>query len=160
MKSDLQCSLVHKRIKSELLSIALHHIISASNIMSAFYRPQNCASAESAKCVVDELHNICVNHLNCEFWASGDFNLPDDDWNNYAIKSYQYFISMCLEFLKLPFYCDLEQMANMPFRGNNIIDLFFNTNHSLDDKCVFSLALQTLMQLYSKYRLPQKQKNN
>ena len=77
VKSELQCSLVYKSTTSELLSIKLHHTKSVSIIISAFYRPPNCASAESARCVVDdELHDVRVNHPNCEFWVSGDFNLP------------------------------------------------------------------------------------
>ena len=115
---------MHKSIASELLSIKLHHKKSASTMISAFYRPPNSASAESAKCVVDEQHDIRINHPSCEFKVSGDFNLPYNDWNNYTIKSYQYLISICLEFHKLPFYCDLEQIVNMPSRGSNIIDLF------------------------------------
>ena len=93
---------------SELLSIKLHHKKSASIIISAYYRPPNCASVESTKCVADELHNICINHPNCEFWVSEDFNPPDIDWSNPTTKSYQYHKCMSLEFLKLPFYCDLE----------------------------------------------------
>ena len=60
----------------------------------------------------------------------------DIDWRNLTIKSYQYSKGMSLYFLKLPFYCDLEQMVSMPSRCNNIIDLFFTTHSSLVDKCV------------------------
>ena len=70
IKSALQCSLVHKSITSESLSIRLHHGRSASTMISAFYRPPNCASALSAKCIVDELHNIRINHPNSEFGVS------------------------------------------------------------------------------------------
>ena len=69
---------------------------SASIIISAFYRPPIWASAESAKCVVDELHDIRINHPICEFWVSGDFNLPDIDWSNHTIKYCQYPKSMSL----------------------------------------------------------------
>ena len=136
VKPELQCSLVYKCITSELLSIRLHHKKSASIIISACYRPPSCLSAESARCVVDELHGIRINLPNSEFWLSGDFKLPDIDWSNHTIKSYRYPKSMSLEFLKLPFYCHLEQMVSMPSRGNNIIDIFFTTHHSLVDKCV------------------------
>ena len=136
VKSDLQCSLMHKSITSKLLSIKLHHKKSASIIISDFYRLPNCASAQSAKCVADELHNIRINHPNCEFWFSGDLNLTDIDWSNLTIKLYQYPKSMSLEFLKSPFYCDQEQMANMPSRAIKIIDLFFTAHPSLVDKCV------------------------
>ena len=67
VKSELQCSLLYKSITSELLFIKLHHIKSALIIISSIYRAPNCASAESAKCVVDELHNIHINYPNCEF---------------------------------------------------------------------------------------------
>ena len=53
-KSELQCSLVYKIITSDLLSIKLHDIKSAS-IISAFYRPPNCAYAVSARCVVNKI---------------------------------------------------------------------------------------------------------
>ena len=61
VKSELQCSLVCKSITSEFIYIKLHHKKSASIIISAFYRPPNCASAESAKCVIDELHDVRIN---------------------------------------------------------------------------------------------------
>ena len=70
VKYELQCSLVYKSITSEMLSLKLHHIKSASIIIYAFYCPPNCASAESARCVVDELHNIRINQPSCEFWVS------------------------------------------------------------------------------------------
>ena len=110
--------------------------MSSSIILSAFYRPPNCASNECAKCVVDELHKIRINHPNCDFWISGNFNLPDIDWSSPTIKSHQYPKSMSQEFHKLPLYCDLEQMVSIPSRRNNIIDLFFTTHPSLIDKCV------------------------
>ena len=135
VKPELQCSLVYKSITSELLSIKLHHRKSAS-IISACYRPPNCLPAESARCVVDELHGIRINLPSTEFWLSEDCNLPDIDWSNHTIKSYQYPKSMSFEFLNLPFYCDLEQMVRMPSRGNNIIDIFFTAHPSLVDKCV------------------------
>ena len=125
---------MYKSITSELLSIKLHHIKSAA-IISAFYRPPNCICTV-CKCVVDELNKIRINHRNCDFWVSGDFNLPDIDWSNLSTESYQYLKSMSIEFLNLPFYCDLEQMVSIPSRGNNIIDLFFTTRPSLLDKCV------------------------
>ena len=49
VKSELQCSLVYKSITSELLSIKLHDIKSAT-IISAFYRPPNCICTV-CKCV-------------------------------------------------------------------------------------------------------------
>ena len=76
---------MYKSITSELLSIKLHHIKLTSIIISAFYCPPNCASTESAKCVVDEQHNIRINHPNCKFLVSGDLNLPDIDWNKPTI---------------------------------------------------------------------------
>ena len=88
VKSELQCSLVFKRFTSELLSMELHLITSASTMISAFYPPPNCASSESAKCVVDELHNIRIDHPSCVFLVSGDINLPDIDRNNPAITFY------------------------------------------------------------------------
>ena len=65
-KSLLRCSLVCNCITSVLLSIKLYKK-SASIIISAYYRPTNCASVESAKCVVNELHDIRINHPNREF---------------------------------------------------------------------------------------------
>ena len=105
---------MYKSITNELLSINLHHEKSFSIIIAAFYRPPNCVSAESVKCVVvDELHDIRINHPNCEFRVSGDLNLPDIDWSNKK-KYYQYPMSMSLEFPKIPFYYDPDQMVNMP----------------------------------------------
>ena len=130
-KSELQCPLVYKSITSELLSIELHHKKSASIIIPAFYRPLNCASAEFTKCVVYELHIIYINHPNCQLWVYRYFNLPELSYNQILPIS----LKCVLEFLKLPFYCDLEQMVNMPSRGNSI-DLLFTTHPSLIDKCV------------------------
>ena len=109
IKCELQCSLVYRSTTSELLSIGLHHKKSASIILSTFYRPPNYASAEYAKCVFDQQHYIRNDHQTVN---SGDINLPDIDWSNRRIKSYQYPKSMSLEFLELPRVCDLEQIAN------------------------------------------------
>ena len=82
------------------------------------------------------LMNSITIVLIIQFVNSGDFSLPDIDWNNITIKSYQYPRSMSLEFLKLHVLCDLEQMLSTPYRSNNIIDLFFTTHPSQIDKCV------------------------
>ena len=87
IKSEFQCSLVYKSITSELLSIKLHQIKSATIIISASYCPLSCASTESARCVVEELHDICINHPIHEVLICGDFYLPGIDWNNLKCKN-------------------------------------------------------------------------
>ena len=62
------------------------------------------------------------------FWLSGDFNLPDIDWNFNCITGHQY--SKPINQLFLDLVCDLglSQTVDRPTRGNNILDLFF-TNY-------------------------------
>ena len=93
----------------------------------------------------DLSHNQCLEMCNeirevkdkfkkSVFWLSGDFNLPDIDWNLNTITGHQYSNPINQLFLDLINDLGLSQTVDKPTRGTNILDLFFSNNLDLIQK--------------------------
>ena len=64
-------------------------------------------------------------HKNDTVILGGDFNLPDIDWDNYTIKGTQTSRDINDSFLRMSADLNLQQVVNIPTRGDNILDLLF-----------------------------------
>ena len=82
----------------------------------------------SANCV----GNIRTTHLSI---LGGDFNLPDIDWDNYTIKGTQTSKDINDSFLRMSADLNLQQVVNIPTRGDNILDLLFTSNPGQLNRC-------------------------
>ena len=65
-------------------------------------------------------------------FLTGDFNLPDIEWDNLTVKSnHNYTAMLNEEFLKLKSDQDLSQVNQHPKSQDNILDLTCTTNPDL-----------------------------
>ena len=68
-------------------------------------------------------------------WVGGDFNLPDIDWANYAVKPYAVQPTLSAELLSIISDSHLDQVVGFPTRITeytaNTLDLFFTNNSTL-----------------------------
>ncbi|MCG8034813.1 MAG: hypothetical protein JAZ03_21935, partial [Candidatus Thiodiazotropha taylori] len=81
--------------------------------------------------VRDTIYGIHIQYPKATIWTSGDFNLPDIDWEYNTITSYNYNRSINQHLLDLLYDTGSEQMIKFPTRGNNTLDLFITNRPSL-----------------------------
>ena len=77
-------------------------------IIAACYRPPK-SKIDVATNICDEITSLNATFKNCPIWVGGDTNLPDIDWANNAIVSYQYAKPSNELFLETFDQCCLEQ---------------------------------------------------
>ena len=122
---------------------------------AAVYRPPDCPTP-SFKKVLDKLQAFIDDKLeeNCEIYLTGDFNLPNLEWNTMTTngsqgKATKEAAELLLDFMSKNF---LSQIVNQPTRGNNILDLVLtnrvhyicettSTDTSLSDHNLVSVVL-------------------
>ena len=100
-------------------------------LIGAYYKPHE-HDPESFKEFARSLD--LASKLNCHTWIMGDINLPRLDWTTPSPDdncNYSTFYRECIDTFND--HC-LEQMMNLPTRGQNILDLFFTTNPTLVNK--------------------------
>ena len=135
VKTDLVCTPVYNSKDYELLAAKLKISKTKSVLIAALYRPPNCTAEIDARNTVEELTKLRTDHPKCDFWIAGDFNLPDVNWKSLSTTSHQNPQCMSQEYINIPSHCGVEQIVNMPTRGENILDLFFTSHPGLIDKC-------------------------
>ena len=124
-------------------------------VTAAVYRPPDCPTP-SFKKVLDKLQAFIDDKLeeNCEIYLTGDFNLPNLEWNTMTTngsqgKATKEAAELLLDFMSKNF---LSQIVNQPTRGNNILDLVLtnrvhyicettSTDTSLSDHNLVSVVL-------------------
>ena len=121
--------------ESEVISVKVRIKRSKSIVVADFYRPPNESSNEHAQTVLDEHARLRQEHNKCKFWISGDFNFPDIDLPTLAVKSNQYSAAMSSTYLNIRGLCGVEQLVEIPTRGNKILDLFFTSHPSQVSRC-------------------------
>ena len=84
------------------------------------------------------MHNLCQiiaekhnTHKNAVIWITGDFNLPDINWNFNSVTNNSYPLDISILFIDELNSGGFIQMAEQPTRGNNILDLFATNRPSL-----------------------------
>ena len=68
-------------------------------------------------------------------WIARDLNLPNIDWENHAVKSNSYPISLCNIFLEFINNYGFTQVVNFSTRVNNILDIFCTNRPALLSRC-------------------------
>lgn len=103
-------------------------------ICIAGYRPTNDNQvylANLCTCISDVVRSF----PSAIFWVSGDFNLPDIDWESESITSNQYPKLLNENFLSCLSDNGLEQMVDFPTRYSNTLDIFATNRPSFVQKC-------------------------
>ena len=114
---DSDCELVWAKIE----------LLGARNIyVGAYYRPP---SANNTLLGLEQSLQKLRNS-NSVVWLGGDFNLPNIDLEDHAVKPDTQQVGLGNSLLDI---CDmgLTQMNNQPIRKENILDLYLTNSHTL-----------------------------
>ena len=68
---------------------------------------------------------------NAVFWISGDFNLPDINWQSNTVEGHQNSTRVNNMILDLAESYDMQQMVSRPTRKDGILDIFFTNRPTL-----------------------------
>ena len=98
-----------------------------SVLVGSFYKPSE-NDPDSLQGLKDSLSKI---PRSSHIWLVGDFNLPQIVWGTEQIKQNCNLKTIYETFLDITHDFDLEQVAKIPTRENNIIDLFLLNQPSL-----------------------------
>ena len=82
-----------------------------------------------------------ASQLKGTLWLLGDFNYPKFSWSHEhvpSMKSGQGFPTIYEDFISLLDDFDLVQMVSEPTRGENVLDFFLTSNHTLVDEIKIS----------------------
>ena len=77
-----------------------------------------------------------ASQLKGTLWLLGDFNYPKFSWNHEHVPSIKYglsFPTIYEDFITLLDNFDLVPMVSEPTRGENVLDFFLTSNHTLID---------------------------
>ena len=99
------------------------------------YRPPSRQDQHAADCAIHDISQLRRKHKNDTFILGGDFNLPDIDWDYYTIKGTQTSKDINDSFLRMSADLNLQQVVNIPTRGDNILDLLFTSNPGQLNRC-------------------------
>lgn len=104
-------------------------------IVLSIYRPTN-NNLIYAQQLCQSIRDIAAKFPTATIWLSGDFNLPDINWQTESIERHQYPLSINQCFLKLFHDLGLTQIVDFPTRFDRTLDLFLTNRPSLVNKCV------------------------
>ncbi|MCG8046380.1 MAG: hypothetical protein JAY66_11960 [Candidatus Thiodiazotropha taylori] len=115
----------------EIIWIKLSIVAAKPLYIAAYYRPR-----ESDVQGLEELRKSLelVSKKNGNIWILGDFNFPKLSWDSDHMPTMKpgcRLLSLYKDFLSCLDDFDLVQMVSKPTRGDNILDLFLTSNHTL-----------------------------
>ena len=121
--------------KCEILATKLDIIKEQPLIIVSVYRPTN-NDLPYAERLCEDLCKIAAEYPSATLWISGDFNLPDIDWQTESIVGHNYSVAINNQFISTFNDLGLTQVVTFPTRQLNTLDLFLTNRPALVSKCV------------------------
>ena len=128
---DTHIATEQKQLKTncELIWVKIDMVTTKPLYVAAYYRPKGGDTESIAERSLD-----MAAQLKGSLWLLGDFNYPKFSWEQEhmpSMKSGSGFPANYEEFVSLLVDFSLVQMVNEPTRGENVLDLFLTSNHTL-----------------------------
>ena len=131
---------VKSNITSDLVDISevctvLLHLTKSTNLLSFCVdrSPNTDVTYQASLC--NYIITMTKKYPNANICCTGDFNLPDIDWDSESIHSHRYPFAVNDLMLNMSVECGFTQVVNFPTREKNILDLFFTTYPSCIQQC-------------------------
>ena len=131
---------VKSNITSDLVDISevctvLLHLTKSTNLLSFCVDrfPNTDVTYQASLC--NYIITMTKKYPNANICCTGDFNLPDIDWDSESIHSHRYPFAVNDLMLNMSVECGFTQVVNFPTREKNILDLFFTTYPSCIQQC-------------------------
>ena len=134
VKSPLNSQRIQCSASSEMCAVKLHLTANQPLIIIGTYKPPN-RDTLYVQNLGNAITDIAVKNPNCFICCSGDFKLPDIDWDTDSVSQYRYPQVMNEFLLQMSADCYFTQLVNSPTRGNNILDLFFTNRSKFIKSC-------------------------
>ena len=130
-------------ITSDLLDISPHlevctvllHLTKSTNLLlfCVDRSPNTDVTYQASLC--NYIITMTKKYPNANICCTGDFNLPDIDWDSESIHSHRYPLAVNDLMLNMSVECGFTQVVNFPTREKNTLDLFFTTYPSCIQQC-------------------------
>ena len=128
-KTNLTSELIYKGENAETLFCKIQTKGKKPLIIGVVYRPPSYKSNFDEN-ICKDLFHVFNKNKQATFWITGDFNLPDIDWENNQINGNKYSYETNSKFLDLFHDLGLEQVVKVPTRESSILDLFLTNQPS------------------------------
>ena len=79
--------------------------------------------------------DVVSKHPEAIVYCTGDFNLPDINWEDDSISAHRYPFVINELLINMPAECGCTQMVDFPTHESNTIDLFFTSHPSFIQQC-------------------------
>ena len=84
-------------------------------------------------CLCNVIQDVANKNKKSILWVGGDFNLPEIDWQTFAIVGHQYLRVINESIIST--MTELDQVVTFHTRLNNTLDLFLTNHPSCINKC-------------------------
>ena len=101
-------------------------------IVLVIYRPPN-RDLQYTQSICNLIEYLCCTFVNAIIWITGDFNLPNINWELNTVVSNAYPLELCNMLLDISSTSGFTQLVDSPTRGNNILNLFLTNTPGLID---------------------------
>ena len=102
-------------------------------IVLTVYRPSN-RDEVYMQILCKLIEDLYIKYKEAIFWITGDFNLPNIDWDLLSVTDNAYPLNICNLLIDAINLGGFSQLVDTPTRGNNILDLFATNRPSLVNK--------------------------
>ena len=145
----------------KLCSIKLDPPHGSPMIIIGVYRPPSRNTSYTVE-LCHEITNIVNRNPNSFICCTGDFNVPDINWDNESIESHNYPVSISQAVLQMSADCGFTQLVDFPTRERNILDLFFTNRPLLIDQCLGTSGISDhdIILLSIQYNIPKQAAGN
>jgi exonuclease III len=134
-RSALSLNHLHTGKDTELVAGSINISPRKKAILTCLYRPPNRQDQDTTDKAIQDISELRRCHKNDTFILGGDFSLPDINWQNYSIQGSNTSKDMNNSFLKMSADLNLQQMVNLPTRGDSILDLLFTSHPGQMARC-------------------------
>jgi len=67
------------------------------------------------------IEDLYIKYKDSTIWITGDFNLPNIDWNSISVVNNVYPLDICNPLIDVFNLGEFSQMVNIPTQGSNIL---------------------------------------
>ena len=142
IKSNVISDFIDSPSDLEVCTVLLHLSESVSLLLFCVYRSPNTDISYLTN-MCDYIITVVSNYPDAIICCTGDFSLPDINWESEFIEGHRYPHAINEFVLDMSAQCGFTQMVNFPTRERNTLDLFFTTHPSYIQQHFLGLVTMT-----------------
>ena len=123
--SSINCSWISLPNTTESVTCKIQAEADKTLLVLTVYRPPNTDEVYMQN-LCKLIEDLYIKYKEAIIWITGDFNLPNIDWDLYSVTDNAYPLNICNLLIDAFNLGGFFQLVDTPTRGNNILDLFCN----------------------------------